>query len=430
MKPREIRRRSEALVASGEIQQAGRLLEQALALQPFDSDLLIGKANVMLAGRQYRQAIETLRDVIRRRPDAVDAHFLLGNAYRATRMFHEAASSYRAVLERSPTYPGVHHFLGIALQYSDDLPGSAAAYREAIRRKPELALLHFRLGSVLHLLGRHGEAIAAYQEALKREPAHQQALTNLALALIATERDDEAFEVAQRHVREHPGQTMALANLTFSAIATGRDEVVRRLLDFERLFGQWSPTVDDQALGPGLVEVVEAASPLKNTNQNLYTTRKGFITNELKWTANSAFGKLHDLLEHRVSQHLQACTRGDDHPWATHLPERWQIKVWGNVQQSGGYEDPHCHPRAFASGVYYLQVPPEIANEENRPAGWIEIGRGDDSYRYLDPPEKRLIQPSPGLTILFPSYFFHRTFPFESETRRICLPFDVVAASN
>jgi hypothetical protein len=35
--------------------------------------------------------------------------------------------------------------------------------------------------------------------------------------------------------------------------------------------------------------------------------------------------------------------------------------------------------------------------------------------------------PYEGLMVLFPSYFYHRTIPFEGDSARISLAFDVVA---
>ncbi len=39
----------------------------------------------------------------------------------------------------------------------------------------------------------------------------------------------------------------------------------------------------------------------------------------------------------------------------------------------------------------------------------------------------RLVEPRPGLLVLFPSYFLHETVPFTGEDTRISLAFDVAA---
>jgi hypothetical protein len=41
-------------------------------------------------------------------------------------------------------------------------------------------------------------------------------------------------------------------------------------------------------------------------------------------------------------------------------------------------------------------------------------------------PEVQTIRPEEGMLVLFPSYFYHRTIPFESTEERISIAFDAV----
>ena len=41
-------------------------------------------------------------------------------------------------------------------------------------------------------------------------------------------------------------------------------------------------------------------------------------------------------------------------------------------------------------------------------------------------PELTTFRPEPGMMLLFPSYFFHRTLPFQSHETRISIAFDVM----
>lgn len=85
----------------------------------------------------------------------------------------------------------------------------------------------------------------------------------------------------------------------------------------------------------------------------------------------------------------------------------------------------HIHPSAWLSGVYYVQLP-ELASQTGQgEAGWIEFGRPPEHFHCTVEPEVRAIRPEPGLMLLFPSYFYHRTMPFESAGLRISISFDV-----
>ena len=41
-------------------------------------------------------------------------------------------------------------------------------------------------------------------------------------------------------------------------------------------------------------------------------------------------------------------------------------------------------------------------------------------------PNVETIRPEEGMLVLFPSYFYHRTIPFESAQQRICIAFDAI----
>ena len=95
------------------------------------------------------------------------------------------------------------------------------------------------------------------------------------------------------------------------------------------------------------------------------------------------------------------------------------------VLRSGGYQDAHMHPAGYVSGVYYVQVPSEVA-----------AGGGEAGCLYFTDRERpaaeaqrhavRVIRPQAGLVLLFPSYFWHGVMPFEGGRDRICVAFDVI----
>ncbi|MEM8744418.1 MAG: putative 2OG-Fe(II) oxygenase, partial [Pseudomonadota bacterium] len=79
-------------------------------------------------------------------------------------------------------------------------------------------------------------------------------------------------------------------------------------------------------------------------------------------------------------------------------------------------------------GCYYAKIPDCVRAEDDAKAGWIEFGR---PHRYPEAeaePIVRSYQPSEGMIVLFPSYFYHRTEPFESDEKRISIAFDIIPA--
>ena len=104
---------------------------------------------------------------------------------------------------------------------------------------------------------------------------------------------------------------------------------------------------------------------------------------------------------------------------------KYELSIWGTVLEGEGFQAPHIHPSGWLSGVYYPQVPKVVEDEDNK-YGWIEFGQPGPEYHFSKKTELRLIKPEPGIMVMFPSYMFHRTIPFQSDETRISIAFDVV----
>lgn len=410
MSTMDLRRQSEAMVARGQVREAGELIRDALELQPFDTHLTIAKANIMLAGRQFRQAIEALQPLTQRRPEEPDPLFLLGNAYRATRLFAEARSAYQRVANIRADYPGVQHYLGICCQNLGDLDAATNAFELAVQARPEMAVLHHRLGSVHHMAGRLGEAIACYQQALRREPGFLQSRTNLTLALIAAERYPEANVAAREHLGVAPRQTLALASQAYAALADHDLETANRLLDFGQLLHTHKLGLDAEqriALRRYIAEQAPAAPS---------DMRGSRLTAQLDNT-HSALAPLVAELAGPIQTLTEALTASgiEIHPPAN----GWVVRAWGEIRHANGL-DSRCHPAATMGGIYYVDC-----EDWDIAGGGEEFGRGDDVYRQLAPAQMPVESFEPGKLLLFPAWFYHRAMPNQDAATGYSLIIDV-----
>ena len=92
-----------------------------------------------------------------------------------------------------------------------------------------------------------------------------------------------------------------------------------------------------------------------------------------------------------------------------------------------GYQVPHFHQNAWLSGVYYVQLPAAVAELKARPTRAGSSSAGAPTISMSAPtPAIRLIQPRVGNLLIFPSYLWHRTLPFESDDERISIAFDLI----
>ena len=130
-----------------------------------------------------------------------------------------------------------------------------------------------------------------------------------------------------------------------------------------------------------------------------------------------------------VHEYFAALPKSHDSVYLAWQPETWRLSMWGVVLESSGYQDPHIHPEGWLSGVYYVRVPKCIGRDEDD-AGFLEFGRGKAALKTKDVSLIKRMQPREGQMVLFPSYYYHRTIPFESEEKRMCIAFDVRPVVN
>ena len=73
-----------------------------------------------------------------------------------------------------------------------------------------------------------------------------------------------------------------------------------------------------------------------------------------------------------------------------------------------------------------MRLPEAIGAADDGAAGWIAFGRPPAHFHLDVPPKVTPVRPEEGLMLLFPSYLYHHTIPFESAGARISIAFDVL----
>ena len=95
---------------------------------------------------------------------------------------------------------------------------------------------------------------------------------------------------------------------------------------------------------------------------------------------------------------------------------------WSVIQRAGDYNTVHYH-KGTLSGILYLKVPSEVADETN-PNGKLNFIHGEkDSNRLVFNGIRRII-PKPGDLYIFPSWLHHTVYPFKGDGDRISVAFN------
>lgn len=188
-----------ALSMDGRIEEAGRVLDDALRREPNNPRVLHARALAHLKQGQAGKALELLDKALAQRKDYAAAVVARGDALQA---------------------------LGRSEQALD-------AYQRAIAMAPGSSLPHALMAQTLAHLKRPAEAEKAYREALRIDPDNIRIANNLAV-LLANQKTslDEALSLAKRAADKEPGRSTFFDTLGLVLQARGDTAGARQA--FER----------------------------------------------------------------------------------------------------------------------------------------------------------------------------------------------------
>lgn len=121
----------------------------------------------------------------------------------------------------------------------------------------------------------------------------------------------------------------------------------------------------------------------------------------------------------RVAAEKAVAELPDDptHPFLSRKSDHFGFSgSWSVRLSAGGHHVSHVHPKGWMSSAYYARLPETDAEADLRHEGWIQFGAPPE-HLGIELPPRRIVEPQPGRLVLFPSYMWHGTIPFQSGDR-------------
>ena len=112
---------------------------------------------------------------------------------------------------------------------------------------------------------------------------------------------------------------------------------------------------------------------------------------------------------------------------------RYHCEGWANITRHGGYNKLHNHPNSQWSGVYYVTAgEPDRAWEDNGKLELIDPRTGINMVVLKDSliDGRYIVEPIPGLMVIFPSWLKHLVHPFYGTGDRISIAFNVIVTED
>ncbi|MEA3051545.1 MAG: hypothetical protein QOG72_448 [Sphingomonadales bacterium] len=370
------------------------LLERAIAANPDNGLLRARLADLQLDAFDYAAAATSLGAALRLGDDAPRVRLRLARCYNVLRRHEDALG----VLAGTGRLAGADYERGVACSGLGRPIEAEAAYRQALSLEPGHHQALWKLSTLLRGSGRSRELLALC-EALRAEGVESaQLLFEWGQALALTGAGEQA-----RAFLFDPDRVAELALLLPSGFADMADfnaALAEELLASPSMVGDLPP---DEEANRGSSRV-----------HNLFAGRRPDLLRTLLAS-----------IEEAVADYAPAPGGGRD-PWAQARPGAAHLKAWGLIQSGGDYETWHIHRGGWLSGVYYIQVPSGVA-ADGTGSGCIEYGPPPSVAEAMpDLVQPRRYAPRPGMLLVAPSHYPHRTIPTGSREHRISFAFDVV----
>ena len=408
--------------------------------------------------------------------NAADAHYNRGNSLQSLGRSGDALQAYRAALARDPQHalalfdvarlrwrlgdsdfcgeldaaiaaapqaaphatPQAATALGIKgrlLLRAERFGEALAAYAAAAARAPIEAGYHDGMGQALARLGRFDEARAAHLCAAALAPQDAAVQINLASCLLQAGDAHAAVRAAETALQLSPldQQAWATAGLAWGATGDARAAWLNDPARHVQVFDL--PTPD------GWPDMASFNQALAAALHAMHTDAEPPIDQTLRHgsqTLGDIFDQGHPLvlqLKERIAQAVDRYIAGIDalppdptHPLRGRTAVHWRFTdSWSSRLRSSGFHTHHVHPHGWISSCYYVALPPCIgqAADASR-AGWITFGVPDIQVPGCAFPPARAERPREGRLVLFPSFMWHGTVPFDDPQPRLTIAFDLV----
>ena len=415
---------------AGRLGEAERIYRSMLDVEPHHPDALHLLGVLLTQVGEYDDAVENIQAALDVNRDSALFQSSLAQVYFRSGKLAEAIQMLERVVARQPGSFQAFSDLGAVLQESGELDRAIEAYRRSIELNPGVAIVHFNLGTALKRQGGTAAAIACVEKAVTMDAT--QASYSATLAGYYLEANDPAAALRSCRVSLSvaPRNLVALTFMSIALDRLGDRERAAEIVDLGRLI-QHRPLAapagyeNVSEFNDALAKYVRNHPTLKTEPLN-NATRYGKHTDNLLINPTGPIPALAELVDKAVADYLQSLPIDPAHPYLAHRPSEFKYTMWSVVMDSQGHQLPHLHPDGWVSGVYYVALPETMHTATGEHDGWIEFGRPLRELTGSLEPEVETIRPEEGMMVLFPSYFYHQTIPFESAEQRICIAFDAL----
>ena len=424
--------RAQFLLQQNQFEPAANHFERALNLGGEDVELRSELALSLQQLGRYEEAEQHYRQAIELAPDDARACYNLGTLLKRRHDFHGAMDMYRRAVTLAPYDDNYRLRLAVALIEGGEFRESTEHLDVlAVQNPADEECAYFQ--SYAHMkLGEGSQATAAANRYRDTAGDSVSTLTSVASTNLCAGEIQIALDACEEALRLGPGHRHALADYAIALASLDQGRRAKWVFDTDSLIARQdlSPPPGFESIAAFNQELVAhiRSHPNLDFDRISLSCHEGNTSTELLVEPLGPLAHLRDFIRAAARAYRDKLPRDPEHPYLANLPadvDELELSAWATVLRNQGYQHGHIHATAWISGVYYVSLPDVIGSEDGNQQGFIEFGRAPHYYPAAHQGHILPLAPREGLLLLFPSYFFHRTLPFQAADDRITVAFDL-----
>ena len=443
----------------GKAAEAEKLLRDGLAKHPDNAYYRNNLGQLLTTQMKYAEAVEVLKPLVQQAPRTPEVFVNLGNALVGAGRLQDAVNHYLKAIDLEPLNYHAHSNVNDVLWQlgrKDDIGKSFTFAKQVLPDHPDVLEMsaesliafkrydeaeedlaaaerlrpgspwQFRLWTALRIAqDRPLEAIAVAEKGLivaETGRTDLDLLRKLTEACLMADRPAQALDTARKLAVFDPFNQHAAAYEATALRMLGEKRQAARIYDYERFVHAEQLPPPDANLAAALLELHHAK------HEPLYQTlRQGTQTHEQLFTRpgiDPVIARLGEQILEAAARFMDSLPDDASHPFLGRKGKGMKYTgSWSVHLREGGYHTDHIHHEGWISGSYYVDTPPCVEDEANKP-GWIKFGQ----FKTL--PWEKAVRPRPGLAVFFPSYMWHGTIPTTGADPRLTVAFDIIPAKG
>ncbi|HZT04483.1 MAG TPA: tetratricopeptide repeat protein [Steroidobacteraceae bacterium] len=420
-----------ALNSAGRHAEAGHIAHRALARGFRTATLCLTYAKSLMADGANDRAETALRDCLRLEPRLTEAHNSLAQlVWVRTGDLTQATEALDQALRTFGNDDALWATKAAILQGAGDARAAYDCLAPRAERAQASPVLLVRAGlSALDF--DPAKALSLAEQAMRSLPDNTSVRNLIAAAQLGIGDARAALQNCEALLSRAPDDQYLIA-LQTTALRMLGDARYGQLCDYHNLILPLpiEPPAPWSNLAEFLRDLTGSLNRLHDPHGHallFQSLRHGTeTTQDLTRSSDAAIRGLFAAFAGPIERYLEHMGRGSD-ALRRRNGGRWRFNgSWSVRLRNRGFHTSHVHPRGWISSAFYVELP-DVMAQARTDEGVLSFGKPGI---LTSPPleAEYSVRPAPGMLVLFPSYFWHGTVPFQSPQPRLTVAFDAVPA--